>query len=92
MAKNTRAEGRFSGSHSDYRVTVEGLPPSLSWQQLKDFAREAGEVIYADVDRKGGGIVEFRSESDMTWALKNLNGQRIRSNYVGLGSLCGLSS
>ncbi len=34
---------------SNYRVLVTGLPPTGSWQDLKDHMREAGDVCYADV-------------------------------------------
>lgn len=33
---------------SQYRVLVSGLPPSGSWQDLKDHMREAGDVCFAD--------------------------------------------
>ena len=36
---------------SEHRVIVSGLPVSASWQDLKDFCRAAGDVIYTDVDR-----------------------------------------
>jgi arginine/serine-rich splicing factor 1/9 len=34
---------------SDYRIVASGLPPTGSWQDLKDHMREAGQVCYADV-------------------------------------------
>jgi arginine/serine-rich splicing factor 1/9 len=34
---------------SDYRIIISGLPPTGSWQDLKDHMREAGQVCYADV-------------------------------------------
>ncbi|KHJ80684.1 hypothetical protein OESDEN_19637, partial [Oesophagostomum dentatum] len=40
---------------SNYRVIVEGLPATGSWQDLKDHMREAGELCYADVARDGTG-------------------------------------
>ena len=49
---------------SEYRVIVSNLPSSASWQDLKDYFRQAGDVIYTDVDRRGGGVVEFASRSD----------------------------
>lgn len=41
------------------QVIVTGLPMSASWQDLKDHMRQAGDVGYCDVDKKGGGIVEY---------------------------------
>ena len=37
------------GRRSNHRVFVQGLPPTGSWQDLKDHMREAGDVCYADV-------------------------------------------
>lgn len=34
---------------TEYRVIVTGLPPSASWQDLKDHMRKAGEPTYTDV-------------------------------------------
>ena len=34
-----------------YRVIVENLSSRVSWQDLKDYLREAGEVTYADAHR-----------------------------------------
>lgn len=33
---------------SEFRVIISNLPPSCSWQDLKDFMRQAGDVIYTD--------------------------------------------
>eukprot|EP00961_Rhodomonas_salina_P238036 3217052-Rhodomonas_salina.1 len=35
----------------------------------KDFFRQAGDVIYTDVDRQGGGIVEFGKRGDQVGTL-----------------------
>jgi hypothetical protein len=37
-----------------FRVEVEGIEGSTSWQDLKDFAREAGSVVYADIEMVKG--------------------------------------
>merc|ERR1712036_174 len=45
--------------------------------------REAGDVAFSDVirdDDKCTGIVEFQSEDDMTYAVKNLNDTKFRSH------------
>lgn len=34
---------------TEFRVIVTGLPPSASWQDLKDHMRKAGEPTYTDV-------------------------------------------
>lgn len=80
--------GRGSGPsrRSDYRVIVTNLPPSGSWQDLKDHMREAGDVGFADVFKDGSGVVEFLRYEDMKYALKKLDDSKFRSHEVGVGA------
>ncbi len=79
-----RGGGRGSGPsrRSDFRVIVTGLPPSGSWQDLKDHMREAGDVGFADVFKDGSGVVEFLRHDDMKYALKKLDDSKFRSHEV----------
>ena len=61
---------------------VSGLPPSGSWQDLKDHMREAGDVCFADVFKDGTGVVEFLRYDDMKYAFKKLDDSRFRSHEV----------
>ncbi|XP_050934792.1 serine/arginine-rich splicing factor 1B isoform X1 [Lates calcarifer] len=74
--------GRYGppSRRSEYRVVVSGLPPSGSWQDLKDHMREAGDVCYADVYRDGTGVVEFVRKEDMTYAVRKLDNTKFRSH------------
>ncbi|CAI5643579.1 unnamed protein product [Oreochromis niloticus] len=74
--------GRYGppSRRSEYRVIVSGLPPSGSWQDLKDHMREAGDVCYADVYRDGTGVVEFVRKEDMTYAIRKLDNTKFRSH------------
>ncbi|DAA32377.1 serine/arginine-rich splicing factor 9 [Bos taurus] len=65
---------------SDFRVLVSGLPPSGSWQDLKDHMREAGDVCYADVQKDGMGMVEYLRKEDMEYALRKLDETKFRSH------------
>ena len=65
---------------SQYRVMVTGLPPSGSWQDLKDHMREAGDVCFADTYKDGTGVVEFLRNEDMKYAIKKLDDSRFRSH------------
>ncbi|KAF5308711.1 hypothetical protein FQR65_LT06072 [Abscondita terminalis] len=72
-------------TRTDYRLIVENLSSRVSWQDLKDYMRQSGEVTYADAhkQRRNEGVVEFASYSDMKNALEKLddtelNGRRIR--------------
>ncbi|XP_055631520.1 serine-arginine protein 55-like [Toxorhynchites rutilus septentrionalis] len=98
--KPRRGEGRRGGGRSEdhrsgtrygpprrskYRLIVENLSSKVSWQDLKDYLRRAGEVIYADAHRprRNEGVVEFESRRDMEAAIDklddtDLSGRRIR--------------
>ncbi|CAG0881887.1 unnamed protein product, partial [Cyprideis torosa] len=67
---------------SQYRVLVTGLPPSGSWQDLKDHMREAGDVCFTDVFKDGTGIVEFLKYDDMKYALRKLDDSKFRSHEI----------
>uniref|UniRef100_A0A8D0FZS3 RRM domain-containing protein n=1 Tax=Strix occidentalis caurina TaxID=311401 RepID=A0A8D0FZS3_STROC len=59
-------------TRTEYRLIVENLSSRCSWQDLKDYMRQAGEVTYADAHkgRKNEGVIEFKSYSDMKRALE----------------------
>jgi splicing factor, arginine/serine-rich 1 len=59
------------------------LPPSGSWQDLKDHMREAGDVCFADVFKDNSGVVEYLRYEDMKYAVKKLDDSRFRSHEVG---------
>ncbi|KAL3538180.1 hypothetical protein ACH5RR_001546 [Cinchona calisaya] len=69
---------------SDYRVLVTGLPPSASWQDLKDHMRRAGDVCFSEVfrDRDGmRGIVDYTNYDDMKYAIRKLDDSLFRNQY-----------
>lgn len=80
---NSRGRGP-PARRSQYRVLVTGLPPSGSWQDLKDHMREAGDVCFADVYKDGTGVVEFLRHDDMKYAVKKLDDSRFRSHEVSI--------
>ena len=59
-----------------------GLPPTGSWQDLKDHMREAGDVCFADVYKDGTGVCEYVKYEDMKYALKKLDDSKFRSHEV----------
>uniref|UniRef100_A0A8C2WA41 Serine and arginine rich splicing factor 6a n=1 Tax=Cyclopterus lumpus TaxID=8103 RepID=A0A8C2WA41_CYCLU len=71
---------------TEYRVIVENLSSRCSWQDLKDFMRQAGEVTYADAhkERTNEGVIEFRSQSDMKRAIDKLDGTDINGRKIRL--------
>ncbi|OWK15115.1 hypothetical protein Celaphus_00000237, partial [Cervus elaphus hippelaphus] len=80
--------GRNGYDYGQCRLRVEfprtyggrGLPPSGSWQDLKDHMREAGDVCYADVQKDGMGMVEYLRKEDMEYALRKLDETKFRSH------------
>jgi len=80
--------GKHGGGKSNYggtrrtsfRVFVSGLPPTGSWQDLKDHMREAGDVCYADVFKDGSGVVEYLRYDDMKYAIRKLDDSKFRSH------------
>ena len=66
--------------------SIPGLPPTGSWQDLKDHMREAGDVCFADVYKDGTGVCEYVRYEDMKYALNKLDDSKFRSHEVR--SLC----
>ncbi|XP_015127397.1 serine-arginine protein 55 isoform X10 [Diachasma alloeum] len=82
---DTRHDRYGPPTRTEYRLTVENLSTRVSWQDLKDYMRQAGEVTYADAhkQRRNEGVVEFATYSDLKNAIDKLddtelNGRRIR--------------
>jgi len=73
-------------TRTKYRVTVENLSTRVSWQDLKDLMRRAGEVCYADAhkDRRNEGVVEFLSRSDMERAIEKYDGHEMNGRRIKL--------
>ncbi|KAK2466835.1 hypothetical protein APHAL10511_001093 [Amanita phalloides] len=66
------------------RLIVTGISRDTSWQDLKDFGRDAGSVSFADIDRDfpGQGILEYLSRDDADHAVKELDGKELRGRPV----------
>merc|ERR1712012_1383167 len=75
---------RPPGARTGYRVVVENLSSSTSWQDLKDFMRQAGEVNYTNThqSRSGEGVAEFGSRGDMEYALDKLDGAELGGRRI----------
>ncbi|EXJ82841.1 hypothetical protein A1O3_06656 [Capronia epimyces CBS 606.96] len=69
-----------------YRMQVTGLQPETSWQDLKDFARNSGQldVVYSETgrERDGKGFVEFETQADLKTAVEKLDGQTFKGAEV----------
>ncbi|ETV96632.1 hypothetical protein H310_10326 [Aphanomyces invadans] len=70
---DSKGFGRNLMGSGKYSVDVTGLPESAAWQDVKDFFRKIGDVIFARVDKKGGGFIEFSNREDMLRAVSKLD-------------------
>lgn len=70
------------------QLVFHGLPFSLAWQELKDLARQAGNVVHADVmmnpdgSSKGWGVVQYASPQDAMNAIQRLNGVQYEGRVI----------
>jgi len=66
------------------RILVTGVSRDTSWQDLKDFGRDAGSVSFADIDRDNPaqGILEYLNREDADRAVKELDGRELRGRPV----------
>lgn len=74
--------GRRSLRGTQYRVRVTNIPSSASWQDLKDFLRDGGDVAHADVDRRGNGVASFATYDDMERAITKLDRAQLMGESV----------
>ncbi|CDO54123.1 similar to Saccharomyces cerevisiae YNL004W HRB1 Poly(A+) RNA-binding protein [Geotrichum candidum] len=69
---------RDGSSQQERRVYVGNLAYHIKWTQLKDFMRQAGNVVFADVltlsngKSKGCGIVEYSTREEAQKAIDKL--------------------
>ena len=70
------------------RVYIGNLSWGVSWQDLKDHMREAGEVTRADImtgpdgRSKGCGIVEYENDEDAQKAVLTLNDTELNGRQI----------
>ncbi|SPJ78963.1 related to Gbp2p [Fusarium torulosum] len=75
-------------SQQDRRVYVGNLSYDVKWHHLKDFMRQAGEVLFADVlllpngMSKGCGIVEYATREQAQAAVAQLSNQNLMGRLV----------
>lgn len=63
-------------------IVVRNLPPSCTWQALKDKFSEIAEVRYAEIKGVGGAIVRFYTERDAQRAVDMMNGVRFGDRII----------
>ncbi|OTA98573.1 hypothetical protein M426DRAFT_69543 [Hypoxylon sp. CI-4A] len=83
-------------SQQDRRVYVGNLSYDVKWHHLKDFMRQAGEVLFADVlllpngMSKGCGIVEYATREQAQTAVQTLSNQNLMGRLVYVREVSGI--
>jgi len=77
-----RESGMMGRTPSTDTVLVRNLPPSLTWQSLKDRFSEVGEVYYAELKGVGVALVRFRTERDAQRAVEVMNTSRFEGRII----------
>lgn len=72
--------------NTEYRLLIENLSTRCSWQDIKDYFRQAGEVTFAKCHREkmGEGVVEFATHKDLQNAVRKLNDTELFGKRVKL--------
>jgi len=72
--------------NTEFRVLIDNISTRCSWQDIKDYFRQAGEVTFAKChrERMGEGVVEFASAKDMDNALRKLDGTELYGKRIKL--------
>ncbi|KAF2147144.1 uncharacterized protein K452DRAFT_354601 [Aplosporella prunicola CBS 121167] len=88
VAKEQMMASLRESSQQDRRVYVGNLSYDVKWHHLKDFMRQAGEVLFADVlllpngMSKGCGIVEYATREQAQNAVNTLSNQNLMGRLV----------
>ncbi|KAF2644931.1 hypothetical protein P280DRAFT_476908 [Massarina eburnea CBS 473.64] len=68
-----------------FRMRITNLPVETSWQDLKDFARQASsEVVYSEVgrERDGTGFIEYETLEHLKAAVEKLDRREFKGQEV----------
>lgn len=80
--------GKDGTTAQERRIYVGNLPYSVRWQDLKDYMKDAGDVVFADImtlrsgKSKGCGIVEFPTVREAQDAISMFNHQSWRGREL----------
>jgi len=74
-------------SNQNARIYVGNLPYELRWEELRDFFKQAGEVVFVDIltfngRSKGCAVVEFESQDQADRAIKELSDTLIQGRKI----------
>lgn len=83
-AQPIEAAGSEGPSKVKHRAFLKNLPASFSWKELKDEMRRIGDIIYADLDDNGDGVVEFATLADLEYAVRRLDGSHLDGQVISV--------
>lgn len=63
-------------------IVVRNLPPTVSWQGLRERFSEVGDVRYAELKGAGVAIVRFQTERDAQRAVDMMNSSRFETRII----------
>ncbi|EPX72685.1 RNA-binding protein [Schizosaccharomyces octosporus yFS286] len=75
-------------SQQERRVYVGNLSYQVRWYELKDFMKQAGHVLYAEILNlpnglsKGCGIIEYSTNEEAKRAVETLSNQKFMSRLI----------
>ncbi|TNY23469.1 hypothetical protein DMC30DRAFT_414157 [Rhodotorula diobovata] len=88
MSREVAANEAAKRSRKECRVYVGNLAFGVKWNDLKDFMREAGNVVFSEIlllpngMSKGCGVVEFSQPEEAQRAIRELNDQQLLGRPV----------
>ncbi|GAA6051354.1 hypothetical protein JCM3770_004498 [Rhodotorula araucariae] len=83
ISREVAANEAAKRSRKECRVYVGNLAFGVKWNDLKDFMREAGNVVFAEIMllpngmSKGCGVVEFSQPEEAQRAIRELSDQQL---------------
>eukprot|EP00794_Sanderia_malayensis_P013722 gene13722-15153_t len=83
--KKQRALERYGPPlKTKYKLVVENLSSRVSWQDLKDYCRQAGDVTYADAHKRkrGEAVICLSSYDDMKNVIQKLDGTELNGKKI----------
>mmetsp|Transcript_3654 Transcript_3654/g.8001 ORF Transcript_3654/g.8001 Transcript_3654/m.8001 type:complete len:239 (+) Transcript_3654:488-1204(+) len=81
---NNKGDAGNQKTREGYTVRVTGLPDNMSWQDLKDHMRGAGEVAFVEILSRGIGLVRYYTEDDLWAAVDKLDASHVGTAKIGV--------
>ncbi|KAF2801976.1 RNA-binding domain-containing protein [Mytilinidion resinicola] len=82
QAKEQMMQSLRESSQQDRRVYVGNLSYDVKWHHLKDFMRQAGEVLFADVLLLPNGMSKYATREQAQQAVNTLSNQNLMGRLV----------